>query len=292
MRIGVDSYAYHRLLGEVRPGEDPPPRPPFVRGYLDVAAIARELRLDVLSLETNVLPPAAEIDLAELRAEAGDGVAVMFAHGHPQGLEYGARPDQAADLETWIARCIEADLPVLRIVNGGPYARRDQPAEGRVERAVGALRRPCALAAEGGLTLALENHADLELDEIEAVLEALDAPHLGVCFDTSNWVRVGNDPVEAARRLKGRVRLVHLKDHVVRPDDDITGPSSVELGTGEVDLRGVLDVLLAAEPDLPVCVELGHLGFGGDEVEMVERGVSWLREEATRRDAAVVGKEH
>ena len=120
-----------------------------------------------------------------------------------------------------------------------------------MERTVAALRRAVrAGRPSGGLTLALENHADLELAEIEAVLEALDAPHLGVCFDTSNWVRVGDDPVEAARRLQGRVRLVHLKDHVVRPDDGITGPSSVELGTGEVDVRGVLDVLLAAEPDV------------------------------------------
>lgn len=291
MRIGVDSYAYHRLLGEVRQGEEPPPRPPFARGYLDVAAVARELELDVLSLETNVLPPAGELDVDELRAEAGDRVALVFAHGHPQGLEYGARADQAADLETWIARSIAERLPVLRLVNGGPWARREQPAEGRVERTIAALRRPCALAADGGLALALENHADLDLAEIEAVLEGLDAPHLGVCFDTTNWVRVGNDPVEAAQRLAGRVRLVHLKDHVARPDDGITGPSSVELGTGEVDLRGVLDVLLAAEPELPVCVEIGHLGLGGDEVDMVERSVTWLRAEATRRDAALAGKE-
>ena len=291
MRIGVDSYAYHRLLGEVRQGEEPPLRPPFVRGYLDVAAIARELDLDVLSLETNVLPPAAELDLDELRAEAGDGVGLVFAHGHPQGLEYGARADQAAELETWIARSIDGGLPVLRIVNGGPWARREQPPEGRVERTVAALRRPCALAAEGGLALALENHADLDLAEMEAVLESLDAPHLGVCFDTTNWVRVGDDPVDAARRLAGRVHMVHLKDHVVRPDDGVTGPSSVELGEGEVDLRGVLDALLTAAPDLPVCVELGHLGLGGDEVAMVERGVTWLRTEVTRRDAAIAGKE-
>jgi sugar phosphate isomerase/epimerase len=291
VRIGVDSYAYHRLLGEVRTGEEHAPRPPFARGYLDVAAIARELELDVLSLETNVLPPPGDLDLAALREEAGEGRELVLAHGHPEGLEFGANAWQAADLQDWIALAARARTRLVRVVAGGPRARLAQPAAGRVERTVAALRRPCELAGEGGVALALENHADLQLVEVEAVLEALDATGLGVCFDTTNWVRVGDDPAEAARRLAGRVRMVHLKDHVVRPDDGITGPSSVELGTGEVDLRAVLDAVLGADPDVPVCVELGHLGFGGDEVAIVERSVRWLRTEADRREGAVAGEE-
>ena len=51
----------------------------------------------------------------------------------------------------------------------------------------------------------------------------------------------------------------------------------------------MLEPLLAADPDLPVCVELGHLWPGGDEVEIVERGVAWLRAEATRREAVAKG---
>jgi sugar phosphate isomerase/epimerase len=291
VRIGVDSYAYHRLLGEVRPGEEPPPRGPFARGYLDVAAIARDLELDVLSLETNVLPAPAELDLAGLREELGDGRELVLAHGHPEGLAFGANTAQAADLEDWIALATRAELRLLRIVVGGPRARLGQPADGRVERAVRALRRPCELAAEGGVALALENHADLRLAEVEAVLESLEPLGLGICFDTTNWVRVGDDPAEAARRLAGRVRMVHLKDHVVQPDDGITGPSSVELGTGEVDLRAVIDAVLGVDPDVPVCMELGHLGFGGDEVAIVERSVGWLRTEADRRERAVAGED-
>ena len=124
------------------------------------------------------------------------------------------------------------------------------------------------------------------------MLEALDAPHLGVCFDTSNWVRVGDDPVEAARRLQGRVRLVHLKDHVVPARRRHHRPVVRRAGHGRGRrARRARRAAREAEPALPVCVELGHLGFGGDEVEMVERGVSWLRAEATRREAAVAGKE-
>jgi sugar phosphate isomerase/epimerase len=288
VRVGIDSYAYHRLLGEVRPGEEEPPRAPFPGGYEGVIAEAQRLGVDLLSLETNVLPPPAEVDVAALR-ERTSPAQLVLAHGHPQGLRFGRDAQQAADLQAWITGAADAGLPLVRMVLGGPFARLDEPSSGFLPRVLDALRPPVALAGERGVALALENHADLTLDEMEQVLDELDAPHLGVCFDTSNWVRVGDDPAEAARRLAGRVRVVHLKDHVARPDDGLVGPRAAALGAGEVDLAGVLDPLLAAEPGLPVCVELGHLGPGVDEVDMVERGVAWLRAEAARREAVAKG---
>ena len=247
VRVGIDSYAYHRLLGEVRPGEEPPPRAPFA-GYDGVIAEAHRLGVDVLSLETNVLPPPAEVDVAAL-AERTAPAELVLAHGHPQGLRFGRDAQQAADLQAWIAGAADAGLPLVRMVVGGPWARLDEPSAGFLPRVLDALRPPVTLAGQRGVALALENHADLTLDEMDEVLDELDAPHLGVCFDTSNWVRVGDDPVDAARRLAGRVRIVHLKDHVARPDDGLVGPRSVALGTGEVDLAGVLEPLLAADPD-------------------------------------------
>ena len=50
----VDSYAYHRLLGEVRRGERPPLHV-FPRGSLDVVAEARRLGLDFVLLQTSFL---------------------------------------------------------------------------------------------------------------------------------------------------------------------------------------------------------------------------------------------
>ena len=78
-RVGVDSYAYHRLLGEVRPGEESPPRV-FARGSLDAVAHARTLELDAVLLETCFLGNAAAFDPGPYRAEAGD---------MPLGLSWG-----------------------------------------------------------------------------------------------------------------------------------------------------------------------------------------------------------
>src|SRR5579862_2867395 len=46
-RVGIDGYAYHRLLGEIRPGEEPPHRR-FERGTLDAVAHARSLGVDAI----------------------------------------------------------------------------------------------------------------------------------------------------------------------------------------------------------------------------------------------------
>jgi sugar phosphate isomerase/epimerase len=201
----------------------------------------------------------------------------VLAHGHPEGVGYGADAAQLDDLAAWIDVAGRGGLPLLRLVAGGPRLRAQTTSRERVDGTVSALRGPCAQAAERGVSLALENHADLVAEEIEEILERLAAPHLGVCFDTSNWVRVGEEPAAAAQRLAGRVRMVHLKDHVARPGDGITGPASAPYGEGEVDLLGVLDAILGAAPDTPVCVEIAHLPPGGDEVDLVEQAVAWLR---------------
>ena len=65
--------------------------PRGLRGRLrGVLAEAHRLGIDVLSLETNVLPPPAETDVAALRDRAAPAELVL-AHGHPQGLRFGAR---------------------------------------------------------------------------------------------------------------------------------------------------------------------------------------------------------
>lgn len=58
-------------------------------------------------------------------------------------------------------------------------------------------------------------------------------------FDVGNWHWVNEDPLVSARRLRRFVRCIHLKD--VRLTDD--GPLSVPLGTGQIPLKDVLEIL-------------------------------------------------
>lgn len=263
--LGVDSYAYHRLLGEVRPGERPALHL-FPRGSLDVVAEARRLELDFALLQTRFLGDADTFSAAPFLAEAGD-LALGLSWGAPEGFEFGERADALEDLVAWLRPAAELGLPVLRIVAGGP-AHRGEP----VGTVVGLLREACAAARDHGLRLALENHGDLTAAQLEGLLELV-GPDLRVCFDTANALRVGDDVAAAARRLAPAIEILHLKDCVGSWDDPVTGPVSVALGAGVIPI----DEVLAACPAALACIELGQLPPGAGERALVAASLEYLR---------------
>jgi sugar phosphate isomerase/epimerase len=273
MRIGIDSY--HRLFGEVRPGETTPARS-FALGSLDAVEHARSLAVDGVSLETCFLDPPDAFDPEALRDAAGP-IELVVAWGHRHGLEYGESEAALADLLRWLGIAAELECRLVRCVVASPAFRGRDPVEVQLERTVRPLALAAARARELGLRLAVENHGDLRARELLELVERVDDDALGVCLDTANAVRVGDDAVEAATLLAPLTWMVHLKDvepmeHVTDP---VAGPRSVPYGAGVVPVAEVLRAL--ASSDALVCVELGQLGGGDDELALVEQGVAWLR---------------
>jgi len=262
--IGVDSYSYHRLLGEIRRGETPPLHV-FERGSLDVVAEARRLALDFVLLQTSFLGEPGAFDADAFLAEAGD-LALGISWGAPEGLEFGERADALGDLLAWLEPAAALGLPVMRIVAGGPAHRREVP-----DALAGPLRDACAAARDHGLRLALENHGDLDAGQLEQLLDQVD--DLCLCFDTANALRVGDDVAEAARRLAERIEILHLKDCVGSWDDPVAGPVSVPLGEGVIPVDEVLD----ACPGALACIELGQIAPGAGERALVGTYVEYLR---------------
>ena len=265
VRVGVDSYAYHRLLGDVRPGETPP-LDVFARGSLDVVAEARRLDLDFALLQTSFLGAPAEFSPAVFLAEAGD-VVLGLSWGALAGFEFGHRADALESLVAWLDPAEQLGLPVMRIVAGGP-AHRGKP----FGPVVALLREACAAARDHGLRLALENHGDLTATQIERLLEQV-GEDLRVCFDTANALRVGDDVAAVARRLAPVIEILHLKDCLGSWEDPVAGPVSVPLGEGVIPVREVLD----ACPDALACIELGQLPPAVEERALVGTYVEYLR---------------
>lgn len=264
-RIGVDSYSYHRLLGEVRRGETPA-LCVFPRGSLDVVAEAHRLGLDFALLQTSFLGDPAEFSPAEFLGEAG-GVALGLSWGAPEGFEFGERADALESLIAWLHPAAQLGLPMMRIVAGGP-AHRGKPAGPVADL----LREACAAARDHGLGLALENHGDLTATQIEQMLDEV-GEDLHVCFDTANALRVGDDVAAAARRLAPAIEILHLKDCLGSWDDPVAGPVSVPLGEGVIPIDEVLD----ACPEALVCIELGQLSPTAGERTLVGTYVEYLR---------------
>jgi len=264
-QVGVDRYSYHRLLGEVRPGETPALLD-FPRGSLDVVAEARRLELDFALLQTSFLGDPAEFSPTAFLAEA-DGVSLGLSWGAPPGLELAERAEALQSLVAWLGGAAQLGLPVMRIVAGGPAHREEPP-----ERVAGPLREACAAARDHGLVLALENHGDLTAAQIERLLDQV-GEDLRVCFDTANALRVGDDVAAVARRLAPAIEILHLKDCLGRWEDPVAGPVSVPLGEGVIPVEEVLD----ACPSALACIELGQLLPTADERTLVVTYVEYLR---------------
>lgn len=279
MRIGIDTYSFHRLLGQPRPSEQPAEQR-LPDGGPAVLAIARELGCDVVSLQTCFLGLPGSLDLAALRAAAGE-LDVVLAWGHPEGLAFGTRPQALDELHEWIevAGALGGDL--MRIVVGGPALRGVDPWEVQLARTVEPLREAAAHASRHGITLAIENHGDMPCTALVELIERASAPSLGVCFDTANAPRVGEDACAAARLVAPLLAMVHLKD-IEAPEhaaDFVAGPCTVPFGAGIVPVAAVLDALAAPiAAGAPVCVEVAQVASGVDELALVAEGVRWLNE--------------
>jgi sugar phosphate isomerase/epimerase len=279
MRVGIDSYSYHRLYGEVRPGEAPRSEEPWPPDPRPVVEHALQLGVDDLFLETCYLPPPGTLSV-----EPPASLRIGFSWGHPwpagahHGLDGGRSPAAEADLADWIAAAARKGHRLMRITLGSPASRGTEPASELIARLIDPVRRAADRAAAHGLTLAIENHGDLRAAELVEVIERVERPNLAVTLDNVNLIRVGDDMLDGVRRLAPWTALVQLKDHLPGDPTVVGGPVCTALGAGVAPLEAILDLLVAAGFDGPVCVELASLGPGRvDELELIERSVDWLR---------------
>ena len=117
MKIGIDSYSYHRFFGEWYAGlqEDPGTR----MTVLDFLGRAVDLGAEGVSLESCFLPTddaSVEALGIELAARA---LVPVWAWGHPHGLRSGTDREAAHDCARHLAIARTVGAQVMRICGGG-----------------------------------------------------------------------------------------------------------------------------------------------------------------------------
>ncbi len=279
MKLGVDSYCWHRQFGDWYP--DLQSDPGVRLSAWDVIGRAKGLGLAGISLEACYMPPLEPATLARLKSALEDaGLEAVWAWGHPNGLSSGANPEAAKDLIAQIAIARAVGARVMRICCGG---RRTRPADWPEHKArlLPILREIVHPAEQAGVVLAIENHIDLTADELVELIEEVRSPWLGVCLDTVNNLRLLEDPMQVVARLAPYTRATHLKDCVAfrgSPRDFAFWPS-VPLGQGIIEIPEVLRLLGKAGYAGLLAIEIDYLHptWPGDEDEAVAASVSYLR---------------
>ncbi len=117
-----------------------------------------------------------------------------------------------------------------------------------IEQARSALETVLPLAHRLDVRIAVENHEDVTAAELRQLLDAIDDPFLGACLDTGNDLVVYGEPLAAARVLAPRALTTHLKDHTLVRVAGTVQSVGVPLGTGDIDLPAIIDVIRRESP--------------------------------------------
>jgi sugar phosphate isomerase/epimerase len=151
------------------------------------------------------------------------------------------------------------------------------------DEALDALDRLCAEHRE--VRLGIHNHGPYfrydKIADVEASLAGRH-PNFGACVDAGHFIRSGEDPAEAVRRLGARVHGVHLKDFA---GEGFFAEGRI-LGQGKLDLDAFFRALRAVDfgperalsleyeenPDAPVPDVEACLRAASEAAERVARG--------------------
>ena len=279
MKVGIDSYCYHRFLGDVYPEQLPPVTPFSMAAVIDRA---HELGCEGISLESCFFPSFDAGYLADVRARLdAHSFDRVYAWGHPDGLEAGRNREAKDDMIRHIHHAKAIGATVMRVV-GSSFSFVREPHEPQLRILGGLFKEAVRVAADEGVSLAIENHIDYDADEILLLIEEVDSPFFGVNLDTANFLRVQDDPVEATEKLAPHVLATHIKDVEPVKGRSVRGWNyfaCVAAGEGLVEIDTIVAILaragyhglLAFEVDMPAERWLGR------EDEMVERSVAYLK---------------
>jgi sugar phosphate isomerase/epimerase len=211
MKIGLVSYTYHRFFGDVY---EPVQTDPGVRwDMLEVVRKAEELGIDGVLLDTPFYPSLDRTYLRRLARALDDAkLERAVSWGNPSGLNTGKSPEAVQDLIRHIEVMEILGANTLRIV-GGSKRTAHEPHGPALDRLASVITEHCLGPAErAGVVLAYENHWDYTADEVLGLIRKVDSPWLKVTFDSGNALRVGDNPVEAARKLAPYIICTNLKD--------------------------------------------------------------------------------
>jgi sugar phosphate isomerase/epimerase len=285
LKVGIDSYCYHRYFGEIY---DIQPRTDTRWTYEKFISRAKELGVDGVNLETCFLPSIEDDYILSLKRLLDDyKMERVLAWGHPDGLEAGGNRKAIDDLKRHFKPTKRIGTSILRIV-GSSLMFRDRPHEPQLKKLAKILREVAEEAESYDIILAYENHIDYTSDEIARLIEKVGSENLRVNFDTGNALRMFEDPREACKKLAPYTVATHVKDiSPIKYNRFYSTPgtprdwffwASVPVGDGIVDTVAIAQILKESGYTGVLAVEIDCLKEGyDDEDKAVEKSIKYLR---------------
>lgn len=196
----------------------------------------------------------AHADELGLSVEVGMGSFNRYAVSFKSGL--GSGEQQLADM---IGAASIMGSPVVRCFMGMEVDRTGTvPFAEQLKECVRTLRAVAPRARDAGIKIGVENHGGVDLlaRELRELIETVGTDVVGACLDTGNPAYGAEDPLLSAEILGPYTVTSHVRDTRIWADDRGAQAQWTPLGQGNVDLRGILAILQAEAPTVPVDLEI------------------------------------
>lgn len=284
LKVGIDSYCFHRLFGEVYPHQYKKDPLLDMEGFL---AYAKSLDVDGVSIESCFFPGFDASYLAEVKGWLDEyEFDRVYAWGHPDGLEGGQNEAEFESMLEHIHHAKAIGAKVMRVV-GSSLMFRFEPHEPQLEKLAVMMKQAVSEAASQGISLAIENHIDYNSDEILWLIKEVGHPNFGINFDSGNFLRVLDDPVKAMEKLAPYVMATHIKDMLPVKGvavDEWYFFSCVPTGHGLIDNQRIAQLLVDQQYEGFFAVETDtlHPDYAFRELEVVAQSVQALKNISAR----------
>jgi 3-oxoisoapionate decarboxylase len=279
MKVGIDSYCYHRFFGEVYPDQKPPAKNMTMQDFLKRA---KEMNVDGVSLESCFFPTYDAAWFKDLKAQLDEyKFDRVYAWGHPDGLERGQNWDAYKEMVDSVPRAKAIGADVMRVV-GSSLMFRHEAHGPQIEALAKMFKEAVKVAEDNGVKMAVENHIDFTADEILQLLEMVGSKNFGLNFDTGNFLRLLDDPIAGMEKLAPYVLATHVKD--LLPDKSAKPTdwhffAGVPVGKGLINNQKLAELLHKAnfKGFLAVEIDHPHLDWTDLEDEAVSISVKELK---------------
>jgi sugar phosphate isomerase/epimerase len=143
-----------------------------------------------------------------------------------------ALDDSLENLE--VAHRLGSPLGLFYFTYGGRVTR-----EGRIRLATEQIGWLARAALSYDMRVTTENFDYFTSDDFIKIFEGVGLENVGLHSDTGNWLMLGEDPLEAVRKMAPYTYHAHVRDYLLRDGVYV----SVPIGQGIVDFPPILDEL-------------------------------------------------
>lgn len=235
-KLGICSYAYRWSI------EGQGYKPQRLMTPLEFAQNAKNHGAEVIQMCDHLrLNMCTENEIYAIRT---------FCNSNNLNIETGASSSQPAYLYDFLKLSEKLGANIVRVI---PSINRNHPQDNvmqQIDNVAAQLKEIGLEAHHRGITLALENHANIRMIELIYLVEKINRNNVGICLDTMNSVIFLENPLEVTKMAISHVISVHLKDFLIRFNRNGHRIEGVALGDGIVDFKRILSELLSKAPKL------------------------------------------